>query len=71
MGIDPLSAAAPARVKALILPYARIRQSRFLSFVARLEQENVVRLGTVSPDGRPHRSKSLVVAGGSILLLTL
>lgn len=71
MGIDPLSAAAPARVKALILPYARIRQSRFLSFVARLEQENVVQLGTVNPDGRPHRSKCLVATGSSILLLTL
>lgn len=70
MGIDPLSAAAPARVKALILPYARIRQSRFLSFVARLEQENVVKLGNVSPDGRPHRSKSPLVSGRSTLLLT-
>lgn len=70
MGVDPLSAAAPARVKALVIPYARIRQSRFLSFVARLEQENVVQLGTVSPDGRPHRSKN-PIARSSILLLTL
>lgn len=59
MGIDPLSAVAPARVKALIIPYAPIRQSRFLSFVARLEKENVVQLGDVSPDGRPHRSIKL------------
>ncbi|KAL8731396.1 MAG: hypothetical protein Q9181_004334 [Wetmoreana brouardii] len=54
MGIDPLSVVAPARVKIVCVPVGRIKQSRFSSFVARLEEENVVRLGDVSPDNRPH-----------------
>ena len=58
MGLDPLSVIAPARVKVLLLPLGRITSSRFSSFVDRLDQENVVRLGDVSPDGRPHRSKA-------------
>ena len=56
MDIDPLSAIAPARVKALLIPLGHIRQSRFLSFVERFRRENVVRLGDVNPDGSPHRS---------------
>ena len=56
MGLDPLSPIAPARIRALLVPLGRIKQSRFHSFVQRLEPENVVRLGDVSPDGRPNRS---------------
>ncbi|KAL4914250.1 TRAPP II complex [Aspergillus aurantiobrunneus] len=56
MGVDPLSPIAPARLKALILPVGRIRRSRFLSFAARLQSENVVRLGDISPDARPNRN---------------
>lgn len=58
MGLDPLSPIAPARIRALLLPLGRIKQSRFQSFVHRLEPEAVVRLGDVSPDGRPNRSTS-------------
>lgn len=57
MGPDPLSVVAPARVKVLLLPIARITASNFQFFTGRLRQEDVVRLGDVSPDGRPHRSK--------------
>lgn len=57
MGLDPLSVIAPARIKALVLPAGRITSSKFLSYVDRLQQESVVRLGDVSPDGRPHRSE--------------
>ena len=56
MGLDPLSPIAPARVRALLLPLGHIRKSRFLGFIERLLPENVVRLGDVSPDGRPDRS---------------
>ncbi|KAI9786953.1 MAG: hypothetical protein M1839_005184 [Geoglossum umbratile] len=53
---DPLSPIAPARVRVLLLPLGRIRRSRFLGFVERLKLENVIRLGDVSPDGRPNRT---------------
>jgi len=56
MGLDPLSPIAPARIRALLLPFGRIKRTRFQSFVGRLQPENVVRLGDVSPDGRPNRS---------------
>lgn len=56
MFLDPFSVVAPARVRILLLPHGPIRHSRFASFIARLEEERVVRLGDVSPDGRPHRS---------------
>ncbi len=56
MGIDPLSTIAPARLRAILLPVGPIKRSKFAEFVDRLKQENVVRLGDVSPDGRPHRS---------------
>jgi trafficking protein particle complex subunit 9 len=59
MGLDPLSVIAPARLRAILVPAGPIRRSKFLSFVDRLQQEHVVRLGDVSPDGRPHRSMSL------------
>lgn len=58
MGVDPLSPIAPARPNALLLPVGRIKRSRFLSFAARLQAENVIRLGDVSPDARPNRSMS-------------
>lgn len=57
MGLDPFSPIAPARLNVLLLPVGKITHSRFLGFVARLESENVVRLGDVSPDGRPNRSR--------------
>ncbi|KAL4989019.1 TRAPP II complex [Aspergillus falconensis] len=56
MGVDPLSPIAPARLRALILPVGRIKRSRFLGFAARLQAENVVRLGDISPDARPNRN---------------
>ncbi|KAL4872000.1 hypothetical protein BDV12DRAFT_4729 [Aspergillus spectabilis] len=56
MGVDPLSPIAPARLRALILPVGRIKRSRFLNFAARLQAENVVRLGDISPDARPNRN---------------
>ncbi|KNG81333.1 hypercellular protein HypA [Aspergillus nomiae NRRL 13137] len=56
MGVDPLSPIAPARLRALLLPVGKIKRSRFLSFAARLQAENVVRLGDISPDARPNRN---------------
>lgn len=56
MGVDPLSPIAPVRLRALLLPIGKIKRSRFLSFAARLQAENVVRLGDISPDARPNRS---------------
>ena len=56
MGVDPLSPVAPARLKILVLPIGRIKRSRFQSFFDRLKNENAVRLGDVSPDGRPGKS---------------
>lgn len=61
MGIDPLSPVAPARVRALLLPIGKIKRARFLAFVERLQPENVVRLGDISPDGRPNRSTHITV----------
>lgn len=58
MDLDPLSIVAPARVKALLLPLGCVRRLRFEAFVERLQYANVVRLGDVSPDSRPHRSMS-------------
>lgn len=56
MGDDSSSPVAPARVRALVLPVGKIKRARFASFVKRLSPENVVRLGDISPDGRPNRS---------------
>ncbi|KAL4898510.1 TRAPP II complex [Aspergillus ambiguus] len=56
MGVDPLSPIAPVRIRALLLPIGKIKRSRFLSFAARLQAENVVRLGDISPDSRPNRN---------------
>ena len=60
MGFDTFLPTGPAHVKVLVLPVGPIRRSRFTSFVQRLEQENVIRLGDVSPDGRPNRSTSFM-----------
>lgn len=60
MSLDPLSIVVPARLRVLLIPVGNVRQSRFSSFVERLQQVNVVRLGDVSPDSRPHRSKRVV-----------
>lgn len=66
MGVDPLSPIAPARLRALLLPVGKIKRSRFLSFAARLQAENVVRLGDVSPDARPNRSMHTSFCPGDI-----
>jgi hypothetical protein len=55
--LDQLSPVAPARVRAVLLPIGQIKRARFLSFVDRLQPENVVQLRDISPDGRPNRSK--------------
>ncbi|KAL8656192.1 MAG: hypothetical protein Q9226_002749 [Calogaya cf. arnoldii] len=54
MGGDTYSVVAPARVKVLCVPVGRIQRSRFHGFVERLTQENVIRLGDVSPNRGPH-----------------
>jgi hypothetical protein len=59
MAADPLSPIAPARLRALLLPVGKVKRSRFLSFVKRLQDQHVVRLGDVSPDGRSNRSMRL------------
>lgn len=69
MSLDPLSIVTPARLRVMLVPVGNVRQSRFTSFVARLQQVNVVRLGDVSPDSRPHRSKRIVVWSLSPTLL--
>lgn len=63
MGLDPSSPIAPARVRALVLPVGKIKRSKFASFTQRLLPENVVRLGDISPDGRPNRSLSTIFRG--------
>ncbi|KAM0136380.1 hypothetical protein ACHAP3_004610 [Botrytis cinerea] len=54
--LDQLSPVAPARVRVVLLPIGQIKRERFLSFVERLQPQNVVRLGDISPDGRPNRN---------------
>lgn len=56
--LDQLSPVAPARVRVVLLPIGQIKRARFLSFIKRLQPESVVRLGDISPDGRPNRSMS-------------
>ncbi|KAG5999859.1 hypothetical protein E4U21_006209 [Claviceps maximensis] len=56
MSSDPLLAVAPARVKALLLPVGKIKAESFTPFVQRLQQEHVVHLKDISPDGRPNRN---------------
>ncbi|EED19323.1 hypercellular protein HypA [Talaromyces stipitatus ATCC 10500] len=56
MGVDLFSPVAPVRLNILLLPAGRIKRSRFLSFAARLQAENLIRLGDISPDERPNRN---------------
>ncbi|KAF8849178.1 Trs120-domain-containing protein [Acephala macrosclerotiorum] len=67
--LDQLSPVAPARVRVVLLPIGQIKRARFLSFVDRLQPENVVRLGDISPDGRPNRNmfSPLAFPPGSIV----
>ncbi|KAL8868745.1 MAG: hypothetical protein Q9174_004779, partial [Haloplaca sp. 1 TL-2023] len=67
---EQVSIIGPARVKVICVPIGTIKQSRFVGFVERLAKENVVRLGDVSPDNRPHRTmfSPLAFAEGRILL---
>ncbi|WEW61963.1 hypothetical protein PRK78_007463 [Emydomyces testavorans] len=55
MAVDPISPIAPARLRTLLLPIGRIKRSRFFELSSRLQAQNVVRLGDVSPIGRPNR----------------
>lgn len=61
MGLDALSPVAPARIQCLLLPCGKIKRSRFLDSVERLQQVGTVRLGDISPNGRPHRSKKISI----------
>ncbi|KAH8821473.1 TRAPP II complex [Xylogone sp. PMI_703] len=67
--LDQLSPIAPARVRVLLLPTGQIQRARFLSFIERLQPENVVRLGDISPDSRPNRNmfSPLAFPTGSIV----
>ncbi|EPE29881.1 hypothetical protein GLAREA_01041 [Glarea lozoyensis ATCC 20868] len=67
--LDQLSPIAPARVRVVLLPIGQIKRARFLSFVERLQPENVVQLGDISPDGRPNRNmfSPLAFPTGSIV----
>lgn len=56
MAADSTSPIAPARVRVLVLPAGRIKRRRFMTFVERLQHESTVRLGDISPDGRPDRA---------------
>lgn len=66
MALNPFSPVSPARVKFLLIPVGQIKQSIFEDCVKRLQQENVVRLGDVSPDSRPHRSEFVKDIGFAI-----
>ena len=50
--------ASPAHVQVLLVPVGQIKKSRFKEHAARLQQHTVLRLGDVTPDSRPHNSKS-------------
>jgi trafficking protein particle complex subunit 9 len=72
MKLDPFSPIAPVRPNVLLLPVGRIRRSRFLKLTGRLQAENAVRLGDVSPDARPNRSMfgSLEISNKLLTLIT-
>ncbi|KAF2837112.1 Trs120-domain-containing protein [Patellaria atrata CBS 101060] len=69
MVVDSFSPIAPARIKALLLPVGKTKRSRFLSFVKRLQQDSVVRLGDITPDPRPDRNMFSPLAFPKGLLL--
>ncbi|KKY28707.1 putative hypercellular protein [Diplodia seriata] len=56
MAVDPFSPIAPARIRVLLVPAGKIKRSRFMTCVERLQPESAVRLGDVTPDPRPDRS---------------
>lgn len=68
MGLDPLSPVAPARVNVLLLPVGKIKRSRFLSLAARLQAENVVRLGDISPDARGDSTSKYLFCTGDLVV---
>ena len=69
--LDQLSPIAPARVRVVVLPIGQIKRARFLGFVDRLLPENVVQLGDISPDGRPHRSEPPMPLPSALMLIPL
>lgn len=56
MAVDPFSPIAPARIRVLLVPAGKIKRSRFMTFVERLQPECAIRLGDVTPDPRPDRT---------------
>ncbi|KAJ1329429.1 trafficking protein particle complex subunit 9-like [Microdochium nivale] len=56
MGVESLAPLAPAKVRALVLPAGRIHKDRFATFLNRLNEQHVVHLRDISPDGRPNRT---------------
>ena len=49
--------ASPAHVQVLLVPVGQIKKSRFKEHADRLQQHKIVRLGDITPDNRPHRSR--------------
>ncbi|KAI1138750.1 Trs120-domain-containing protein [Hypoxylon sp. FL0543] len=68
MSLDSMLPVAPARVRALVLPIGQIKRDRFSSFVQRLNEEHVVHLRDITPDGRPNRNmfSPLAFPGGAM-----
>lgn len=62
MVINPLSPVASAQINTLLVPAGKIKCTKFSSFVSRLEHENLVRLGDVSPNGKSNKSVLLRIA---------
>ncbi|KAB2579590.1 Transport protein particle subunit [Lasiodiplodia theobromae] len=56
MAVDPFSPIAPARIRVLLVPAGKIKRSRFMTCVERLQPESSIRLGDVTPDPRPDRT---------------
>jgi hypothetical protein len=69
MVTDPLSPIAAARVRVLVLPAGRIKKERFTTFLERLQQHDRVRLGDISPEGKPEKAmfSPLAFPNGSLL----
>ncbi|KAK4177201.1 TRAPP II complex [Triangularia setosa] len=68
MTLDPFIPIAPARIKVLVLPIGHIKRERFTAFISRLNEEHIVHLRDVTPDGRPHRNmfSPLAFPGGAM-----
>ncbi|KAK4203696.1 TRAPP II complex [Triangularia verruculosa] len=68
MTLDPFIPIAPAKLKVLVLPIGHIKKERFTAFISRLNEEHIVHLRDVSPDGRPHRNmfSPLAFPGGAM-----